>query len=133
MRLFYTFLLLILSFSVYPQSDIENVLRGGEIIANGLSFFKNSKTASNTADSKVVASICIKNRLAEKITFRITGKDEDENEVKKELVIQKDGKECVFEIPKGVYAYEIVLPNREIYKKGEYRFEEETTIVVKEE
>ncbi|WP_165764403.1 hypothetical protein [Flavobacterium aurantiibacter] len=47
------------------------------------------------------------------------------------MVIQKDGKECVFEVPKGIYTYEIVLPNKEIYKRGEYKFNEEVTITVK--
>ena len=53
--------------------------------------------------------------------------------MKKELVIQKDGKECAFEVPKGIFTYEIVLANKEIYKKGEYKFNEEITITVKEE
>jgi hypothetical protein len=30
----------------------------------------------------------------------LTGKDE--NDVKKELVIPKDGKECLLELPKGI-------------------------------
>jgi hypothetical protein len=61
------------------------------------------------------------------------GKDEEDNVVKKELVIQKEGKECVFDIPKGVYTYEIILPNKEVFKKGEYKFNEEITITVKQD
>ena len=49
------------------------------------------------------------------------------------MVIQNESKECVFEIPKGIYTYEIVLSNKEIFRKGEYKFEEEITIVVKKE
>jgi len=49
----------------------------------------------------------------------------------KSLVIQKDGKECLLDIPVGIYTYEIVLPNKEIYKRGEYRFDESMTITVK--
>jgi len=59
------------------------------------------------------------NKLVDKITFRILGKNEEGDEVKKELVIQKDGKECLYVLPKGIYTYEVVLPNKDIYKKGE--------------
>jgi hypothetical protein len=98
-----------------------------------LSFFKSNKPNSSTTNSRVVESVCVKNKLTDKITFKLVGKDEDGNDVKKELVIQKDGKECVFEVPKGIFTYEIVLANKKIYKKGEYKFIEEITITVKEE
>ena len=71
--------------------------------------------------------------LASKITFKLVGKDDEGNEVKKELVIQKDGKECVFDLPKGVWAYEINLTNKEVYKKGEYKLDDELIITVKED
>jgi hypothetical protein len=77
--------------------------------------------------------LCVKNKLTEKITFRVAGKNEEGDDVKKELVIPKDGKECLLEVPKGIYTYEIVLPNKEIYKKGEYKLEDEIIITVKEE
>lgn len=123
----------LITFSTYSQSDIENVLKGGEIIVNGLSFLKNNKSETKSTNSKIIESICVKNKLTDKITFRIVGKDEDDNDVKKELVIQKEGKECVFELPKGIYTYEIVLSNKEIYKKGEYKFNDEIVITVKQE
>ncbi|MFN3909152.1 MAG: hypothetical protein ACK4JX_08990 [Flavobacterium sp.] len=69
--------------------------------------------------------------MIEKITFKLEGKDEDDNSIKKELVIPKDGKECCLELPKGIYTYEIILTNKEVFKKGEYRFTEELTITVK--
>ena len=72
-------------------------------------------------------------KLAKKITVKLEGKDSEGTKVKKELVIQNDGKECVFEIPKGIYTYEIILTNKEIFKKGEYKFEEEITIIVNKE
>ena len=113
------------------QSDIDKVLKGGEILVNGLSFLKSNKTEAKSTNSKVIESVCVKNKLTDKITFRIVGKDEEGEDVKKELVIQKEGKECVFELPKGIYTYEIVLANKEVYKKGEYKFNEEITITVK--
>lgn len=119
----------VITTSSFAQSDIEKLLKGGEIIVNGLSFIKGNKTKS---DSKTIESICIKNKLSDKITFKLVGKDEDGNDVKKELVVQKDGKECVFDVPKGVWAYEIDLANKEVYKKGEYKLDDEITITVKE-
>ena len=122
---------IIFSNLLYSQSDVDKILKGGEIIVNGLSFLKKDKSEVKETNSKVIESVCIKNKLIDKITFIISGKDEEDNTIKKEMVIQKDGKECVFELPKGIYTYEIVLANKEIYKKGEYKFNEEITITVK--
>ena len=129
----YLFLILLTSCLSYSQSDLEKVLKGGEIIVNGLLFLKKDKSEVKESNSKIIESICVKNKLSEKITFIITGKDEEDNTIKKEMVIQNDGKECVFEIPKGIYTYEIVLTNKEIYKIGEYKFNDEITITVKPE
>ncbi len=118
---------------MYSQSDFEKTLKAGEVLVNGLSFFKNGKSEVKSSESKTVESICVKNKISEKITFILAGKDEEGNVQKKELIIQKDGKECIFELPKGIYTYEIVLPNKEIFKKGEYKFNEDTTITVKTE
>ncbi len=115
----------------FSQSDVDKILKGGEIIVNGLSFLKKDKSEAKETNSKVIESVCIKNKLTDKITFIISGKDSEDNTIKKEMVIQKDGKECVFELPKGIYTYEIVLANKEVYKKGEYKFNEEITITVK--
>lgn len=125
------FILLLIPIINYSQSDVDKILKGGEIIVNGLSFLKKDKSEVKETNSKVIESVCIKNKLTDKITFIINGKDEEDNTIKKEMVIQKDGKECVFELPKGIYTYEIVLANKEIYKKGEYKFNEEITITVK--
>lgn len=128
-------LLVLFSASVYSQSDVDKILKGGEIIVNGLAILKTKKSDSEPkiVNNKVVATICVKNKLAEKITVKFSGKDESGDAVNKEMVIQNDGKECVFEIPKGIYTYEIVLSNKEIYQKGEYKFEEEITITVKKD
>ncbi len=120
---------ILLSVVSSAQSDFEKILKGGEILVNGLSFFKGSK--SSNPSSKTIESVCVKNKLADKIVFKVVGKDEDDNDVKKDLVIQKDGKECFLELPKGVYTYEIIMPNKEIFKKGDYKFDDQTTITVK--
>ncbi len=131
MKKFLTALILIPVFSS-AQSDIENVLKLGQVIVSGFSIVKATKSATKE-DSKTVAVVCIKNKLAEKITFKLSGKDNHEEKIVKELVVQNDGKECVFEIPKGIYAYEVLLANNEVYKKGEYKFEDDIVITVKKE
>ena len=112
------------------QSDVDKLLKGGELLMSGLTIFKVGKSDSKS-ESKTVESVCVKNKLVEKITFKVMGKDEKDDEFKKELVIQKDGQECLFLLPKGIYAYEIILANRDIYKKGEYKFDDEIIITVK--
>jgi hypothetical protein len=124
-------LLLLIPTINYSQSDVDKILKGGEIIVNGLSFLKKDKSEVKETNSKIIESVCIKNKLTDKITFIISGKDSEDNTIKKEMVIQKDGKECVFELPKGIYTYEIVIANKEVYKKGEYKFNEIITITVK--
>lgn len=124
-----TVLLPMISFS---QSDLQNVIKGGELLLSGLTVFKVAKS-DNKSNSKVIESVCVKNKLVDKITFRIVGKNEEGDEIKKELVVQKDGKECLFILPKGIYTYEVVLPNKEIYKKGEYKFDEEVIITIKDD
>ncbi|WP_293871847.1 hypothetical protein, partial [Flavobacterium sp.] len=111
------FLIFIMFFPIlsFPQSDLQTVLKGGELLLSGLSVFKTAK--SGKSDSKFIESVCVKNKLVDKITFRIVGKNEEGNEIKKELVIQKNGKECLFVLPKGIYTYEVVLPNKDVYKK----------------
>ena len=117
----------------FAQSDFEKALKAGEIVLNGFSIFKLSSGTNKKSDSKIISSVCIKNRLLEKITFIITGKDAEGVTVVKEMVVQNDGKECVFNILKGIYTYEILLANKEQYKKGEYNFDDDVVIVVKKE
>jgi hypothetical protein len=116
----------------FAQSDFDKALKAGELLLGGFSIFKVA-TSNPKADSKFIESICVKNKLTEKITIKITGKDEQDNEVKKELVVQNDGKECLFNVPKGVYTYEVSLSNKDIYKKGEYKFEDEVVITIKKD
>jgi hypothetical protein len=122
----------LLPITSFSQSDLETVIKGGELLLSGLSIFKVAKSDSKE-NSKVIESVCVKNKRADKITFRIVGKNEEGDEIKKELVIPKDGKECLFILPKGIYTYEIVLANKEIYKKGEYKFEDDVVFTVRDE
>lgn len=119
------------TFFANAQSDIANIIKGGEILLNGLAILKVAKSKPE-AESKIIESVCVKNKLIEKITFKIYGLNAEGDEVKKELVVQKDSKECFLQLPKGIYTYEIILPNKEIYKKGEYKFDEEVVITIKE-
>ena len=124
--------LLLLPAIAFAQADLNNVIKGGELLLSGLTIFKVAKSEDKST-SKTIKSVCVKNKLSEKITFRIMGKNAEGDDIKKELVIPKDGKECLFMLPKGIYTYEIVLANKEIYKKGEYKFEDDVVITVKEE
>jgi hypothetical protein len=117
---------------LFSQSNLETAIKGGEMLLSGLSILKISKSGSKGV-SKVIESLCVKNKLTDKITFKLVGKNEEGDEIKKELVIPKDGKECLFTLPKGIYTYEITLPNKEIYKKGEYKFDEEIIMTIKQE
>jgi hypothetical protein len=125
------FIILFNSVKSYSQSDVDRILKGGEIIINGLTLLKKDKTQNKRFDAKIIESICVHNKIENKLTFIMTGKDENGIEIKKELVIQQSEKECVFEIPKGIYIYKIVLTNNEIFRQGEYQFEDELTIIVK--
>lgn len=123
-----TIIVCLLSLSVYSQSNIDKLIKGGEILVTGLTILKDkSKPRENG-----LVKICVKNKRFEKITVAIAGKDSLGAALNKSLVIPKDGKECFLELPGGIYTYEIVLPNNEIYKRGEYDFDENMTITVKQ-
>ena len=132
MKLKMLFSLLFICQILFSQADINTVIKGGELLLSGLSVLKISKSNAKK-NSKVIESVCVKNKLTDRITFRIEGKNEEGDEFNRELVIPKDGKECLFVLPKGIYTYEIVMTNKEIYKKGEYKFEDEVVITIKDE
>ncbi|MCF6132380.1 hypothetical protein [Flavobacterium wongokense] len=124
--------LLLCPMMAFPQSDAVNIIRGGELLFGGLiTIFSASK--QKNSNSIYIETVCIKNKLEEKITFIISRQTEDGDEIRKELVIPKDGKEYFYELPKGVYIYEVRLANDEIFKKGEYRFAEKSTLIVEGE
>ncbi|RYZ82542.1 MAG: hypothetical protein EOP06_21505 [Proteobacteria bacterium] len=123
---------LLLPFLTFAQSDIDKMMRGGELLLGGLTIFKAARSTDKKSDSKSVESVCVKNKLAGKITFRLTGLDLEDNEIRKEVVVQTNGKECLFNVWKTIYTYEIVLSTGEIYKKGEYKLEDAVTFTVKD-
>lgn len=114
----------------FSQSDVINVIRGGEILIGGLMTIFSSKSGNN--DSFIVESVCVKNKMEDKITFIISRQTEEGEEFCKELIIQKDSKECFYDLPKGIYTYQVILSNEEIFKKGEYKFNDKTVIAINE-
>ena len=109
-------------------SDLDRGILIGNLLIQGYQALKGPGDKSNS-NSKSVDSFCFKNKMDEKITVRLNGKVEDE-EIKKELVIQKDTKECTFDLPKGIYTYEILLSSKDIYKKGEYNVAGDTLMTI---
>ena len=116
----------------FAQSDIDKVMRGGELLLGGLTILKMARSDDSKKSSKTVELLCVKNRMAQKVTFRISGIDGEENEIKRELIVPKGGKECAFEVPKAIYTYEFILGTGEVYKKGEYKLDEAVTFTIKD-
>ncbi|KNB62206.1 hypothetical protein [Chryseobacterium sp. Hurlbut01] len=112
------------------MSNLDKGLVVGNILIQGYMAIKGN-SAKNTPDpnAKTVDSFCFKNKMDEKITIKLNGKTEDE-EVKKELVIQKDEKECTYNLPKGIYTYEVLLSSKDTYQKGEYKVSEEALMTI---
>ncbi|AZI39219.1 hypothetical protein [Epilithonimonas vandammei] len=125
------FLIAFLLSASFFKSQTTNLDKGiaiGNILIQGYSALKgNGKTVDPNA--KTVESFCFKNKMDEKIGVSLNGKIEDED-IKKELVIPKESKECTYNLPKGIYTYEITLSNKEVYQKGEYKVSEETVMII---
>lgn len=119
----------LLALTGYSQSNLDKIIKSGEILVNGLAIIKAGSSVKTQGDT--IPKVCVKNKLTDKVTFNIAGLDNKGNPIIKSLVIPKDGKECFLEVPKGIYTYEIVLSSKEIFKRGEYKFENEMTITVK--
>jgi hypothetical protein len=85
-------LVLLLFFSGCLQAQtLETIIKGGELLVTGFPIFKTSKLTESkdkTFDSKLVATVCVKSKLAEKITVKLEGKDSEDTKVIKELVVQ---------------------------------------------
>ena len=119
----------LLSLSLFAQTDLDKIIKSGEILVTGLAVFKERSNAGDTEST--IGKVCVKNKLTDKITLNFSGTDTKGNATVKTLVVPKGGKECLLELPKGVYTYEIVLSTNEIFKRGDYRFDESMTITVK--
>lgn len=118
----------LLSLSLYSQKNLDKIIKGGELLVTGLTILKDKP---NAATNGMIEKICVRNKLTDKITLNLSTTGADGTAVLKTMVIPTDGKECLLDLPVGVYTYEIVLPSKEIYKRGEYRFDAATTITVK--
>ena len=137
-----TFLFFLLfSLFCYGQNngitDFDRGLKIGEILVNGLTILKSgSRANSNNLNSTTKSEFCVKNKLPEKIQFKLEGilkKNDDETTIKKELVIPINGKECLFDLEKQIWNYEIFLTQKkEIHKKGELKIDDDMTITVNE-
>lgn len=135
MRCFKILFSLLLLYSFNLKSQISNLDRGimiGNLVFEGYKALRgkgDSGKKEPDPNAKTVESFCFRNKLDEKITVRVAGTIEEE-EIKKEFVIQKGEKECAYNVPKGVYSYEVVLSSKDIYQKGEYKVTEETQMTV---
>ncbi|MBD3582218.1 hypothetical protein [Flavobacterium selenitireducens] len=124
--------ILLFPFFFFAQSDLDKVMRGGELLLGSLTILKMARSDDKKKDSKFVEAICVRNRMAQKVTFRMTGLDREANEITRELVVPKEGKECAFDVPKATYTYEFILGTGEVYKKGEYKIEDPVTFTLKD-
>lgn len=134
MKLKHLIVFFILTFSLNlksqtPTSGLDTGLAIGNILVQGYMALKGNTAKQTDPNARTVDSFCFKNKMNEKITVKINGKIEDE-EIKKELVIQKDEKECIYNLPKGIYTYEVLLSSKDTYQKGEHKVSQETLMTI---
>lgn len=126
------FVIFIFSLNLKSQTTLSSLDKGlaiGNILVQGYMALKGNTTKQVDPNAKTIDSFCFKNKMDEKITIKLNGKIEDD-EIKKELVIQKDEKECTYNLPKGIYTYEVLLSSNDTYQKGEYKVSEETLMTI---
>lgn len=111
------------------MSGFDKGIAIGNILVQGYIALKGNGSKQVDPNAKTVDSFCFKNKMDEKITIKFNGKIEDE-EIKKEFVIQKDEKKCTYNLPKGIYTYEVLLSSKDVYQKGEYKVSEETLMTI---
>lgn len=100
--------LVLLQCQSYAQSDLDRVLKGGEILLGGLAFVKTAYMDPE-ANSANVKKTTFKNKLGQKIVLRLFNEDDEGNELQEELIISDDGKESLYNLLKGVWRYEIEI------------------------
>jgi len=126
------FFIILFSSGLKSQTTMSGLDKGlaiGNILVQSFAALKGNNAKPVDPNAKTVDSFCFKNKMDEKITIKLNGKIEDE-EIKKEFVIQKDEKECTYNLPKGIYTYEVLLSSKDIYQKGEYKVSEETLMTI---
>lgn len=121
--------MLFISQILFSQSDVTNVIMGGQLLLKGITELQSSRAAKK--GSNVLESYCVKNKLEYQIIYRIMRKQEDGSEFVKELIIPGDGKECLFTLPKGIYNFEILYKNNEVFNKGECLIDSDQTLIIK--
>lgn len=121
--------LLVSRVEMSAQTDIENLLKYGQLILGGVTIVKSAE--AEKTDNPMV-SVCVKNRLSQKVTFILKPSETLKSQSSKEMVIQNLDKECFISLQKGVYTYEVLLPNKELYRKGDCLVEEDLTITLKD-
>lgn len=131
-KIIFSSLILLLPLVFKSQSTMSGLDKGlaiGNILVQGYIALKGNGAKPADPNAKTVDSFCFRNKMEEKITIKLNGKTEDE-EIKKEFVIQKDGKECTFNLPKGIYTYEVLLSSKDTYQRGEYKVSEEALMTI---
>ncbi|GAA5085240.1 hypothetical protein GCM10023210_05870 [Chryseobacterium ginsengisoli] len=131
-KILFLFFINIFPFYLKSQTTMSGLDKGlaiGNILVQGYIALKGNGTKPVDPNAKTVDSFCFKNKMDEKITIKFNGKIEDD-EVKKEFVIQKGEKECAYNLPKGIYTYEVLLSSKDTYQKGEYKVSEETLMTI---
>ncbi|WP_295199661.1 hypothetical protein [uncultured Chryseobacterium sp.] len=126
------FSIILFSLNLKSQTTMSGLDKGlaiGNMLVQGYIALKGNGKKPVDPNAKTVDSFCFKNKMDEKITIKFNGKIEDE-EIKKEFVIQKDEKECTYNLPKGIYTYEVLLSSKDVYQKGEYKVSEETLMTI---
>lgn len=126
------FFILLHSLALKSQTTMSGLDKGlaiGNILVQGFAALKGNNAKPVDPNAKTVDSFCFKNKMDEKITVKLNGKIEDE-EIKKEFVIPKDEKECTYNLPKGIYTYEVLLSSKDTYQKGEYKVYEEALMTI---